>query len=76
MKLFEMFEAPVQGYQDAEQDGSKPKWKQFRKSKLTLKQIRKLRKMNDVRNYERTQNLKKIRKQYTPAPAEGAAPSL
>jgi hypothetical protein len=76
MKLFEMFDAPVQGYQDAEKDGSRPKWKQFRKSKLTLKQIRKLRKMNDVRNYERTQNLKKIRKQYTPAPAEGAAPSL
>ena len=72
MKLFEMFDAPVQGYQDAEQDGSKPKWKQFRKSKLTLRQIRKLRKMNDVRNYEKNKNLKKIRKQYQPAPAEGA----
>jgi hypothetical protein len=76
MRLCEMYDAPKQGYQDAEEDNSKPKWKQARKSKLTLKQIRKLRKMNDVRNYERVQNLKKIRKQYTPAPAEGAAPTL
>jgi len=77
MKLFEMYDAPKQeAYQDVANDGSKPKWKQTRKTKLTLKQIRKLRKMNDVRNYERVQNLKKIRKQYTPAPAEGAAPSL
>lgn len=72
MRLMEMFDAPVQGYQDVEKDDSKPKWKQTRKSKLTLRQIRKLRKMNDVRNYEQSQNLKKIRKQYQPAPAEGA----
>ena len=66
MKLFEMFDAPVEGFQDTSQDGSIPKWKQFRKSKLTLRQIRKLRKMNDVRNFEKVKNLKKIRKQYTP----------
>jgi hypothetical protein len=76
MKLFEMYDAPAKGYQEVENDGSKPKWKQSRKTKLTLKQIRKLRKMNDVRNYERVQNLKKIRKQYTPVPEEGAMPSL
>jgi hypothetical protein len=68
----EMFDAPVQGYQDVEKDSSRPKWKQTRKTKLTLRQVRKLRKMNDVRNYEQSQNLKKIRKQYQPAPAEGA----
>jgi len=72
MRLMEMFDSPVQGFQDVEKDSSRPKWKQFRKSKLTLRQIRKLRKMNDVRNYEKNQNLKKIRKQYQPAPAEGA----
>jgi len=71
MRLFEMYTAPPEGYQDMDKDHSKPKWKQSRKTKLTLKQIRKLRKMNDVRNYEKIQNLKKIRKQYTPAPAEG-----
>ena len=48
MKLFEMFEPAIPGYQDVESDNSKPKWKESRKTKLTLKQIRKLRKMNDV----------------------------
>ena len=67
MKLFEMFEPPVDGYQDVQDDNSKPKWKESRKTKLTLKQLRKLRKMNDVRNYEKATNLKSIRKQYAPA---------
>ena len=64
MKLFEMFDKPVDGYQDTQTDNSRQKWKETRKTKLTLRQIRKLRKMNDVRNYEKAQNLKKIRKQY------------
>lgn len=67
MKLFEMFDAAIPGYQDEETDNSKPKWTETRKTKLTLRQIRKLRKMNDVRNYEKVQNLKKVRKQYKPA---------
>ncbi len=75
MKLLEMFDPPVAGYQDINQDNSKPIWKQSRKTKLTLKQIRKLRKMMDVRNYEKKQHLKKVHKQYGPKPdAEGAAP--
>jgi hypothetical protein len=64
MKLFEMFDAAVPGYQDQEKDNTRLKWKETRKTKLTLRQIRKLRKMIDVRNYEKSQNLKKIRKQY------------
>jgi hypothetical protein len=70
MKLFEMYDAPVQGYQDPAEDQSKYKWTETRKTKLTLRQIRKLRKMLDVRNYEQAKNLKKIRKQYTPAQPE------
>ena len=66
MKLFEMFDPATAGYQDVSADNSQPKWKESRKTKLTLKQIRKLRKMNDVRNYEKSKNLKKIRKQYEP----------
>ena len=74
MKLFEMYDAPVQGYQDISADNSKPQWKQSRKTKLTLAQIRKLRKMLDVRNYERKKYLKKVHEQYgASAPAEGAA---
>jgi hypothetical protein len=61
-----MYDAPVEGYQDVSNDNSNIKWRETRKSKLTLRQIRKLRKMLDVRNYERSENLKKIRKQYTP----------
>jgi hypothetical protein len=64
MKLFEMFEPAIPGYQDIESDNSKPKWKESRKTKLTLKQIRKLRKMNDVRNYEKAKYLKKVHEQY------------
>lgn len=70
MKLFEMYDAPVQGYQDPEADNSRWKWTETRKSKLTLRQIRKLRKMMDVRNYEYASNLKKIRKQYQPVAQE------
>jgi hypothetical protein len=72
MKLFEMFDQAVAGYQDTSADNSRIKYKESRKTKLTLRQIRKLRKMNDVRNFEYVSNLKKIRKQYQPAPAEGA----
>ena len=65
MKLFEMFDAAIPGYQDVESDNSKPKWRESRKTKLTLRQIRKLRKMNDVRNYEKASSLKKIHAQYS-----------
>ena len=37
MKLFEMFNPAVEGYQDVEADNSKPKWKESRKTKLTLR---------------------------------------
>jgi hypothetical protein len=67
MKLFEMFNPAVPGYQDTKDDNSKPKWKESRKTKLTLRQIRKLRKMFDVRNFEKSKNLEKVRKQYKPA---------
>jgi hypothetical protein len=71
MKLFEMFEPAIEGYQDVASDNSKPKWKESRKTKLTLRQIRKLRKMNDVRNYEKSNYLKKIHAQYSqPAPEQ------
>jgi hypothetical protein len=66
MKLFEMYDQAIPGYQDEQQDNSKIKWGETRKTKLTLRQIRKLRKMLDVRNYEKAKNLKKIRKQYEP----------
>jgi len=64
MKLIEMFDPPVAGYQDVNSDNSKPTWRTSRKTKLTLKQIRQLRRMLDVRNYEKKQYLSKLRTQY------------
>ena len=47
---------------------SVPQLGELRKTKLTLKQISKLRKMYDMRNYERTVDLKKIQAQFAPPP--------
>ena len=69
MKLFEMWDKAIEGYDNVADDNSKPKWKETRKTRLTLRQIRKMRKMLDVRNYEKANNLKKIRTQYK-RPAE------
>ena len=74
MKLFEMFKPAVQGYQDVADDNSQPRWKESRKTKLTLRQIRKLRKMLDVRNYEKQKYLKKVHEQYG-VQAAAAAPA-
>jgi|TARA_R110002126_G_C10172925_1_gene474062 hypothetical protein len=76
MKLFEMFDAPIEGFQNIEGDNSKPIWRTSRKTKLTLNQIRKLRKMLDVRNYEKTKHLNKVRTQYGAKPDEDAAPGF
>ena len=69
MKLFEFYEAPAAGYQDQEADNSVPELGELRKTKLTLKQISKLRKMYDLRNFEKQTDLKKIQAQFAPPPA-------
>ncbi len=72
MLLFEFFHKDPAGYQDIEDDNSQPQLGQLRKTKLTLRQINKLRKMNDVRTFEYKEQLKDVRKQYMPP----AAPAL
>lgn len=52
------------GYQDANDDQSKARIGDLRKTKLTLKQLNKLRIMNDVRTYEQELKAKRIRTQY------------
>lgn len=71
MKLTEMYDAPVSGMQDIDSDNSKPVYRTSRKTKLTLKQIRKLRRMMDVRRYEKKLYLTKVRKQYRPKTEAG-----
>lgn len=75
MILLELFEPTLPGYQSPEDDHSKPKWKESRKTKLTLRQIRKLRQMLDVRNFESKEHLKNVHKQYS-VPAADAGPTL
>lgn len=72
MILNEMFDVPIAGYQDVNDDNSKPVWRTSRKTKLTLNQIRKLRKMLDVRTYEKKLYLDKVRQQYGAKPQAGA----
>lgn len=72
MTLFEFFHKDPAGYQDVQDDNSQPQLGQLRKTKLTLRQINKLRRMNDVRTFEYKEKLKDVRKQYQPP----AAPAL
>ena len=75
MYLREFYEAAPQDWQDTSDDHSIPKWGEGRKTKLTLQQINKMRRMNEVQAYERAKGLEKIRKQYGAQP-QAAGPSL
>ena len=72
MKLFEFYnhDQADADYQDQEADNSVPELGELRKTTLTLKQISKLRKMYDMRNYEKTEELKKIQAQFAPPPPQ------
>jgi hypothetical protein len=75
MILNEIYEKSPESYQDLENDNSQPQMGQLRKTRLTLKQIRKLRQMNDIRKLEFENKLKFVKAQYAP-PAEPSAPSM
>jgi hypothetical protein len=68
MILNELYERSPEAYQDLAQDNTQPKINKLRTTRLTLRQIRKLRQMNDVRQVEYKDKLKYIRSQYAPAP--------
>jgi hypothetical protein len=65
MNLNEMFEPAPEHYQDVEDDNSVPKYDDLRKSRLTLLQINKLRRMQDLRAFEQEQKLDSIKQQYS-----------
>jgi hypothetical protein len=69
MILNEFFKKEPEAYQDLSQDNSQPRLGDLRKSRLTLRQLNKLRRMNDVRSVEYKEKLEQIRKQYAPPPA-------
>jgi hypothetical protein len=66
MILNELYERSPAAYQDIGQDNSQPRLGDLRKTRLTLRQLNKLRQMNDVRSYEYKEKLKDIKKQYAP----------
>jgi hypothetical protein len=72
MVLNEIYERSPEAYQDLSQDNSQPQLGDLRKTRLTLRQLNKLRKMNDVRAFEYKEKLKLVRKQYAPPPAAPA----
>jgi hypothetical protein len=66
MILNELYDRAPEAYQDVAQDNSQPRLGDLRKTKLTLRQINKLRRLNDVRAYEFKERLKKVQQQYAP----------
>lgn len=66
MLLNEFYKKEPQAYQDLSQDNSQPMLKNLRKTRLTLRQLNKLRKMNDIRAVEYKEKIKLVRKQYEP----------
>ena len=60
MILNEIYERSPEAYQDLSQDNSQPTLKDTRKTRLTLRQLNKLRQMNDVRTYEYKEKLKLV----------------
>lgn len=69
MILNELFAKNVPEMQDLSQDGSALKYEDSRKTRLTLGQLNRLRKMNDMRALEHEQEMSLVRKMYAPAPA-------
>jgi hypothetical protein len=66
MLLQEFWKKDPKAYQDVAQDNSQPELGDLRKTKLTLKQLNKLRQMNDIRAVEYKEKLKLIKQQYSP----------
>jgi hypothetical protein len=71
MILQEFFNKEPEAYQDVKQDNSQPQLGDLRKTHLTLRQLNKLRMMNDIRQVEYKEKLKLVRQQYAP-PAQPA----
>jgi hypothetical protein len=69
MLLQEFWKKDPKAFQDLEQDNSQPELGDLRKTKLTLKQLNKLRQMNDIRTVEYKEKLKLIKQQYAPPAA-------
>lgn len=69
--LSESYSPRQLGYQMVSDDHSLPDWDGVRRSRLTLKQIRRLRQMNDCREAERLKKAAFLRDIYRYIPPKG-----
>ena len=69
MQLLEFFE-DLPGHRTEKDDNTTLKLSDVRKTRLTLKQLNRLRIMNDVRKLEHELDLEQIRTQFKAPPAE------
>ena len=70
MNILEIFEPTPASYATEKDDNSAVKLNDLRKTKLTIKQLNRLRIMNDVRKLEHEQKLDSVRNQYKAPAAE------
>ena len=70
MNILEIFEPMPAGYQTEKEDNSALKLSDLRKTRLTLKQLNRLRIMNDVRKLEHEKKIEAVQTQYKAPPAE------
>lgn len=68
MRLMEMFDDNMTGYRTEKDDNTVMHLNDLRKTKITLRQINRLRIMNDVRKLEHEKDLEQVQNQYK-APA-------
>lgn len=66
MILNEIFSKSEKGFNEPSDDSSQLKFSDTRKTRLTLKQINRLRKMNDMRALENQKELEFVRQMYAP----------
>ena len=64
MNILEIFEPMPAGYQSEKEDNTALKLSDLRKTKLTLKQLNRLRIMNDVRKLEHEKKVEAVQNQY------------
>jgi hypothetical protein len=77
MYLTEIYDKIPELYHSEKDDNTPLKLKDLRKTRLTLAHINKLRMANDIRKFEKEEEVKQISDQYKPAAADaGAVPPL
>jgi hypothetical protein len=77
MYITELYDQMPEGYHSEKDDNSVMKLKDLRKTRLTLGHINKLRMSNDIRKFEKEDEVKSLQDQYkAPAAEAGAMPGM